>query len=230
MGESSGDIRNSRHERGAANSPQERLLAFHPIVLGDQVIVCDGVRVLAYNLNDRPADSDGGLPRPVEPAWKHDPENGAQVPQARFNQVGIPRYTLTAVGNRIYARMGAMSAAFLANMNGRRGTSSIIALDWSTQGKKLWEQKSTSLALPDRPADRNGGNSTVSFEGTPVANTRNVYVAVTDRREQTATYVACFDADTGASRWISVPGSGVARCQQHVRRGNADAVRDDRAG
>jgi cellulose synthase operon protein C len=191
----------------AQNSPQERLLAFHPIVLGDQVIVCDGARVLAYNLNDRPGDSDGGLPRPVEPAWKHDPENGAQVPQARSMQVGIPRYTLTAVGNRIYARMGAMSAAFLANMSNRRGTSSIIALDWNTQGKKLWEQKSTSLALPDRPADRNGNNGTVSFEGTPVANTRNVYVAVTDRREQTATYVACFDADTGASRWIRYLGA-----------------------
>ena len=89
----------------------------------------------------------------------------------------------------------------------RRGTSSIIALDWNTQGKKLWEQKSTSLSLPDRPPDRNGNNGTVSFEGTPVANTRNVYVAVTDRREQTATYVACFDADTGASRWIRYLGA-----------------------
>ncbi|HEX3451030.1 MAG TPA: PQQ-binding-like beta-propeller repeat protein, partial [Isosphaeraceae bacterium] len=192
---------------GAQNTPQERLLAFHPIVLGDQVIVCDGARILAYNLNDRPADSDQGMPRPVEPAWKHDPENGAQVPQAKPMQVGIPRYTLTAVGNRIYARMGALSAAFLGGMGGRRGTSSIIALDWNTQGKKLWEQKSTSLSLPDRPPDRNGSNSTVSFEGTPVANTRNVYVAVTDRREQTATYIACFDADTGASRWIRYLGA-----------------------
>ena len=44
---------------GPQNTPQERLLAFHPIVLGDQVIVSDGTRVLAYNLNDRPADSEG---------------------------------------------------------------------------------------------------------------------------------------------------------------------------
>src|SRR5262249_36248581 len=35
------------------NAPRERLLAFHPIVLGEQVIVCDDARVLAYNLNDR---------------------------------------------------------------------------------------------------------------------------------------------------------------------------------
>ena len=34
-----------------------------------------------------------------------------------------------------------------------------------------------------------------------------MYVAVTDRREQTATYVACLDADTGASRWIRYLGA-----------------------
>ena len=35
----------------------------------------------------------------------------------------------------------------------------------------------------------------------------SVYVAVTDRREQTATYVACFDADTGQSRWVRYLGT-----------------------
>ena len=83
---------------GAAAGSPERLLAYHPIVLGDQVIVGDGTRVLAFNLNDRPADSEGSVPRPVEPAWKHDPENGAQVPQARSLPMVIPRHTLTAVG------------------------------------------------------------------------------------------------------------------------------------
>ena len=32
----------------------DRLLAYHPIVLGDQVIVCDDDRILAYDLNKRP--------------------------------------------------------------------------------------------------------------------------------------------------------------------------------
>ena len=62
--------------------------------------------------------------------------------------------------------------------------SSIIALDWSTQGKLLWEVKSTSITLPNRPAERNGVNRTVIFEGTPVADAHNVYVAVTDRLDQ----------------------------------------------
>ena len=83
--------------------------------------------------------------------------------------------------------------------------------------------KSTSIVLPNRPADRNGGNRTVSFEGTPVADARNVYVAVTDRREQTATYIACLDADTGAQPLDPLPGVGVAGWRQLFW--HADAVR-----
>ena len=187
-------------------APPERLLAFHPIVLGDQVIVCDGTRVLAYNLNDRPpADTEASALRLVGPVWKYPADDDLQVPQARHSSPGIPRYTLTAFGNRIYARMGSQSAAYSSGM-GSRGSSSIVALDWSTQGKLLWEQRSTTLSLPNRPPDRNN-NRTVSFEGTPVADGDSVYVAVTDRREQTATYVACFDADTGAVRWIRYLGA-----------------------
>jgi outer membrane protein assembly factor BamB/tetratricopeptide (TPR) repeat protein len=194
---------------GVSSSAPERLLAFHPIVLGDQVIVCDGSRVFAYNLNDRPAESDATGPRPVEHVWKYDPENSAQGPQARSFPMMIPRYTLTAVGQTIYARIGAMNAAFVGAMGnlGGRSSSSIIALDWNAQGKLLWEAKSTKIALPNQPAERNGNNRTVSFEGTPVADARSVYVAVTDRREQTATYIACLDAATGSSRWVRYLGT-----------------------
>ena len=48
----------------------------------------------------------------------------------------------------------------------------------------------------------------VSFEGTPVADERNVYVGVTDRQQHTEIYVACFDADSGAVRWIRYVGAG----------------------
>ncbi len=182
-------------------------MPYHPIVLGDQVIVTDGTRVIAYNLSDRPAEGDGSLIRGVEPAWKYDPESHVPGPTAQRLHTGVPRYTLTAVGHRIYARLGATSPAFFLGMNGvGAGVSSIVALDWDTQGKLLWEQQATKLALPDRPPDRNNFR-TLSFEGTPVADSENVYVAVTDRREQTALYVACFDADTGASRWVRYLGT-----------------------
>ncbi|HZW33292.1 MAG TPA: PQQ-binding-like beta-propeller repeat protein, partial [Isosphaeraceae bacterium] len=196
-----------------ANPPaSERLLAFHPIVLGDQVLVCDGARVLAYNLNDRPDGAEGTEARPVTPAWRHDPDNGAPIVQATRNPAAIPRYTLTAVGSRIYARMGFASSTAYSPMGrrfgpmpiGETGSSSIVALDWNTQGKLLWELKSANFELPDRPA---GASRTVNFEGTPVADSRNVYVAVTDRREQTATYVAGLDAETGTRRWIRYLGT-----------------------
>jgi outer membrane protein assembly factor BamB/tetratricopeptide (TPR) repeat protein len=194
-----------------AQVPAERLLAFHPIVLGDQVIVCDGTRVLAYNLNDRPFEGDATISKLVEPAWKGPADENAAGPQARQMYSSIPRYTLTAYGRRIYARMGATSNASFpgmgfGGMTGRGGTSSIVALDWNDQGKLIWEQKSTAVALPNRPPDR-GRNSMISFEGTPVADARSVYVAITDRRDQPSTYIGCYDAATGANRWIRYVGS-----------------------
>ncbi len=191
---------------GTPLSP-ERLLAFHPIVLGDQVLVADGSRVVAYNLSDRPAEADSAIAAAVEPAWKHDPDD-AQNPRAARFQAGAPRYTLTAFGRRVYARMGGLSPPYFPGMGGPQGhgETSIIALDWNAQGKLLWERKASTLTLPNRQADR-AIVRTISFEGTPVADPYCVYVAVVDRREQTATYVACLDAETGASRWIRYVGT-----------------------
>ncbi len=191
---------------GTPLSP-ERLLAFHPIVLGDQVLVADGSRVIAYNLGDRPAEAETTLAASVEPAWKHDPDD-AQNPRAARFQAGAPRYTLTALGRRVFARMGGLSPPYFPGMGGPpgHGETSIIALDWNAQGKLLWERKASTLVLPNRQAERAVGR-TISFEGTPVADPSRVYVAVVDRREQTATYVACLDAETGSSRWIRYVGT-----------------------
>ncbi len=196
---------------GMGGSPvtvaEERLLAYHPIVLGDQVIVCDGVRVQAFNLNDRPAEGENSAPRLINPVWKYPADDDPQVPHVRPMHLGIPRYTLTAAGNHIYARMTLHGLQPSAGFGGRTAANSIVALDWSTQGKFLWEQRSSTLVLPNRAADRMG-NRLVSFEGTPVADERNVYVAVTDRKDHTELYVACFDADSGAVRWIRYVGAG----------------------
>src|SRR5271166_3067775 len=135
--------------RGMSSNPAlplDRLLGYHPIVLGDQVIVGDGTRVLAYNLNDRPGNREGGVALAIEPAWKYDPDTTA--PQAYRTSSGVPRYTLTAVGNRVYARMGAATPSPFSIPNRGGGSSSYItALDWSTQGKLLWLQKSSDLIL-----------------------------------------------------------------------------------
>ena len=205
---------NSPRMMGAMSTPVpfERMLAFHPIVLGDQVIVCDGSQVVAFNLNDRPADPDETGTQPIKHAWRYPAENGTRSPQATRNWPGIPRYTLTAIGHKIYARMGTMALPFSGN--GRDGCRSRFHLDHCPrleQGrdKDLGAGIRRSWNFPTVVADRNNfrAMNSVSFEGTPVGDARNVYVAVTDRREQTATYVACFDANTGDIRWIRYLGA-----------------------
>ena len=83
---------------------------------------------------------------------------------------------------------------------GGAAQSFLVAVDRTTDGKLLWKRPAETIALPKRPAE--GLSRTVGFEGTPVADARSVYVALTDRREQTATYVACLDAETGDPRWV----------------------------
>lgn len=183
----------------------DKLLAYHPIVLGDQVIVCDEARILAYNLNDRP-DGQGGTPSPsVKLAWKHDEDQGGGVPQAARMTVGVPRFTLTAYGDRVYARMGLTSVPFMNQMGGGGSQSYLIAVDRSTDGKLLWKRHPADVLPSRRPGENSARN--LGFEGTPVADARNVYVALTDRREQTATYVVALDGESGAVRWVRYLGA-----------------------
>ena len=118
------------------------------------------------------------------------------------------RYTLTAVGHRIYARMGQSSNFFPA---GRRQFLDDRAGDQLDRGPGLEHPGQAALGsavgeprAPNRPG---AGRSTINFEGTPVADARNVYAAVTDRGQQTMMYVACFDAETGNRRWVRYLGT-----------------------
>ena len=204
---------------GAATSSASELLGYHPIIVGDQVIVGNGSRIVGYNLSDRPNAADGGQTLAVQPAWIHDPEDGAATPRARQPNWSIPRYTLTAAGGRIFARMGASSPpGFMGGARGSGADSYLVAVDRDDPGgKPLWVQRSRQLVLPDRPAGQVG--RTVNFEGTPVADDYNVYVAVTDRREQTATYVASFGAADGSLRWLRYLGAAASNIDQFMAMG-----------
>ncbi len=186
-----------------ANVPPERLLGYHPIVIGEQVIVADDRAITAYNLNQRPAD--GGSTAAVV-AWKHD-HQGALVSEATRTTLSLARYTLTAVGDRVYARMGPPPSAATTGGMGRfqggmgmagASPSYVIALDRAAEGKLLWKKSATEVVLPRGKA----GGRPSAFEGTPVADARGVYVVLTERSEMTSTYVACLDAETGATRWV----------------------------
>jgi outer membrane protein assembly factor BamB/tetratricopeptide (TPR) repeat protein len=188
---------------------EDRILCYHPIVLGDQVVVNTESKILAYNLNDRPEGSGPGSGA-VNPVWEAPPDNPETTVAAASPISAIPRYTLTAHGDRIYARLGPTSFPIMGM--GRMGSGSpsqskIIAVDRSTEGKVLWSKLAGEITLPKQPAD---ATNRTGFEGTPVADSQNVFVAMTDRREQTSTYVVCLDAETGNPRWVRYLGAASA--------------------
>ncbi len=188
----------------------DRLLSYHPIVLGDQVIVADDNQIRAYNLNDRPDGLPGASAGQVKVAWEwHDEDQGGNGIQATRSSIGVPRFTLTAQGDRVFARMGltTIPSPNRMGMGGLGGGSQsyLVAIDRATEGKKLWKKLSADVLSTRKPGDNSNRN--VGFEGTPVADARSVYVALTDRREQTATFVAALDAETGATRWVRYLGA-----------------------
>ncbi len=182
--------------------------AFHPIVLGDQVIVCDEGRIHAYHLNARPntqPEGDPAAPGPEDEkvfAWDQKVLGPYTAPQARTQGGGTPRYTLTASGDRIFARLGP------SGRGGVAGTIVAVRNNRDIEGKRLWEKSSSEIALPrtrpDAPA-RFG-----VFEGSPVADARSVYIGLTESHTEVAAYVACLDAETGATRWVRQLGSAPA--------------------
>ena len=183
-----------------APTPGDPILAYHPIVLNDQVVIADDHQIAAYSLNARAEGKDGA----VEVAWKHD-ENQGSMPPAK-NQQGAARYTLTASGDRIYARTGAVGSSVAMNMrmmnvNVPAPPSFIVAVERSTEGKVLWRRAASEVELPRRGA-ADAALPSASFEGTPVADARAVYVALTVTGHMTSCYVAALDAETGHPRWV----------------------------
>jgi outer membrane protein assembly factor BamB len=188
-----------------ARSQGPKELAYFPIVVGDQVVVAEANRVVAYNLTRQSptAETVGDAPAtssaPVPVAWDQALAPAFSARPARIVQ-GAARYTLTAHGDRIYARLGPSSP--------RLGASFLMAIrnNREVEGKLLWKRASTDLLIPPRRAA--GARAEMAFEGTPVADDQGVYVALTEVGTMTSAHVACLDPDTGDVRWTRFLGEG----------------------
>ena len=91
-----------------------------------------------------------------------------------------PAFTLTAFGDRIYARMGQPPPRCPSRMGmGTMGNapSFIVAIDRAAQGKLLWKRRRPRSPCP-APGRRRGRSRNAVFEGSPVADARSVYVAI----------------------------------------------------
>lgn len=189
------------HDYPARRTMEDRrtLLSYWPIVIGGNVFVADGGSVRGYKLaTGEPAWGDSPVVYPSDGR----PEQ-TDVEQAFSSRptIGVPRYTLTAHGDRLYARLGRPVTSAVIDGGFRGPTSSIICLSLKTEGTLLW-----SAHPPE--GDR------WAFEGPPIADDDFVYVGLRKGGVRPQSHLACYDAETGTMQWrrmicsAETPGQG----------------------
>jgi len=176
------------------------LLSYFPIVVGDTALIRVDARAKSYIAA---LDLRSG-----KKCWQVDAQRAAgqitdagddadapwEVSDAHaglLRQVGVARYTLTACGNKLFARMGSPVTAPLARRRDQilsKSQGFLMGYDLATEGKPL-------EGFPIRPE-----SSEWSFEGTPLCDGARLYVAMR-RIEQgrCQMHVACFALSTGGA-------------------------------
>jgi outer membrane protein assembly factor BamB/tetratricopeptide (TPR) repeat protein len=189
-------------------------LPYHPIVVGDQVVLCEADRIVAYNLADRPSQaSAAGKAGEVAIAWEQSLPN--VEPSRGRNPSHVPHYTLTAFEDRIFARLGSTDG---------KGASYVMAVrnNRDVEGKLLWRHSSNDLVLPNKRPGAPTGR--VAYEGSPIVDAHGVYVGVTESGVMTSFYVACLDPDNGMPRWIRYLGEATSQIDQMMGVATGTAV------
>ncbi len=193
------------------------LLSYHPLVVGDLIVIAD-----------RKRDRENGSFVPVirvfdlhtgEPAWAGAEETfeGKRLftSAGSRRRLGVPRFTLTAFGQTLFARVGSQLTGWPADESGPHENGYLVALDLTAQGRQLPEFHNP-LDHPRFARDRNW-----VFEGSPLTDGANLFVAMRRNDVRPQAHVACFDARTGALRWrrfvcsAETPGQGQAEELTH---------------
>jgi outer membrane protein assembly factor BamB len=153
-------------------------LSFYPLVAGDTVFVNDSRQILALRRSS-------GQPAWGQAAIYRSEQGGAAAPLPS-ETLGVPRFTLTVLGNRLLARMGSPLTGECENASAAFGRGYLVCLDLSAEGRLLWKVE------PEEGW---------AFEGSPVADENGVYVAMRRHDIRPRAFVACLDADSGRQRW-----------------------------
>lgn len=161
-------------------------LSYHPVFVGDLVLVNDPVEIRAINVQTgRPVwgTADSAI-------YRDQLEGIPQVALLANTAFGAPQLTMTVSDGRLYARMGSTvtnqpqaDAAFVTAPVVRRGY--LVCLDLAAEGRLMWK------VTPEEGW---------SFEGSPVVDGANVYVGMR-RGGVPEAHVACFDAQKGRRLW-----------------------------
>jgi tetratricopeptide (TPR) repeat protein len=184
--EAAGSIWDAEMPVGRVAEDAQKPLSYHPVVVGDLVLVSNQAEVLAIDLRT------GGA------AWG---DRGPQIFRALSDGparalhgapscLGVARSTLTAFGRRLYVRAGSPITSRPREVrlfgDAREG-GYLVSLDLDAEGRLVW------LVTPPE--------GDLSFEGSPVTDGANVYVALRRSDIQPQAHVACFDAASGQLRW-----------------------------
>lgn len=171
-----------RTERAPTALPN-KVLSYYPAAWNRIAFYCDDTDVYACDLS--PA-------RGGQPAWGGNdfsvyrlPAEFDQNPPAHRARAGLPRYSVTISGNRLYARLGPLAVASGRNRALRQSGNMLVCLDLARQADLVWTIMADDLEI-------DGGKW--SFDGAPVAADGKVFVALRRNDPQLQLNVACFDA------------------------------------
>jgi hypothetical protein len=171
----------------------QNLLSYHPLVVGDLVILHDHERIFVYNLRTgRPAWENTGLKLPPGQVY---PRDGAPEPSSGQNiahALGVPRFTLTVHGTYLFVRLGSQITSW-PETSATENRSRLVVLDLAQQGKLIAEI---------RPE-----NDRLSFEGPPLCDGSRIFVAMRQNDVRPQSHVACYElvAATGSSGTTYLP-------------------------
>jgi outer membrane protein assembly factor BamB len=157
-----------------------RPLSYFPLVVGDVLLVNTQFEVRAYNLRTGAA------------AWGKDPviyRDDEYSPERHANRpaLGAPRFTMTALGGKLFVRMGNPITGSQNEQPISSPQGYIACLDLAAEGKLLWR------AAP--PEER------WAFEGSPLCDGQRVFVGMRRSDVRPQAHVACLDVRTGQYLW-----------------------------
>jgi outer membrane protein assembly factor BamB len=155
------------------------------LIVGELLLASNEDHVLAFNVRTgRPAWGENAIVYPGEGDVAASAANRTSYSRGAM---GVPRFTLTAHGNKLFARMGSQVTASVQGNPPVRASGQIACLDLHAEGRLLW-----SIA----PSEEGW-----AFEGTPVSDGTNIYVAERRSEVNPQAHVACYDAETGQLVW-----------------------------
>jgi outer membrane protein assembly factor BamB len=161
-----------------------RRLSFFPVIAGNQVLLSDARRILAYDLTTGQHQIWFDLDR--------DLLAGILQLETKGESASLC-HTLTVAEGRVFARMG---RALDIDKSGAETDTYLVCLDLAADGTAhyRWHVKA-----------RLREGETDAFEGAPVVRDGRVYIAMSRlpfrSGDDTHTAIACFDSATGQQRW-----------------------------